>query len=64
MVSEERAKELRDLAIGQNVNLAGMPLEAQMGAIRKQVLKISVALGIELDEDFVALEAAVEAARQ
>lgn len=63
MIDGEREKLLRDLGVGQTVN-ATMTLEKQIGAIRKQVLKISVALGIELDTDFTTLEAAVEAAKQ
>lgn len=63
MIDSEREKLLRDLGVGQVVN-ATMTPEEQIGAIRKQVLKISVALGIELDTDFAALEAAVEAAKQ
>jgi hypothetical protein len=63
MIDEERGKLLRDLGVGQIVN-STMTQEAQIGAVRKQVAKISAALGIELDADFAALEAAVEAAKQ
>ena len=62
MIDSEREKLLRDLGVGQTVN-ATLTLESQIGAIRKQVANISAALGIELDADFAALQAAVDAAK-
>lgn len=60
---EDHVARLRDMAIGQNVNAAMHP-ERQWGIIRKQVLVICQSLGIEPNEDFMTLNAAVEAAKQ
>jgi predicted transcriptional regulator len=63
MIDDDRAKLLRDMAIGQNVNAAMHP-EEQWGIIRRQVLAICQSLGIEPNGDFLALNSAVEAAKQ
>lgn len=54
-LSEAQTKKINDLGIGKNVN-SKLPLEAQIGALRKQVAALSEALKVPRDPDFKALE--------
>lgn len=60
--SEEHTVLIENIAVGHNINAIMHP-ERQWGIIRKQVLAICQALGIEPTEDFAALNAAVDAAK-
>ena len=60
--SEEHVVLIENIAVGHNINAAIHP-ERQWGIIRKQVLAICQALGIEPAEEFAALNAAVDAAK-
>ena len=62
-LSEAQTKKINDIGIGKNVN-SKLPLEAQIAAIRKQLLLVSAALEIPLDKDFQALEDLVESEKK
>lgn len=62
-LTEAKVKQINDLGIGKNVN-SKLPLEAQIAAIRKQLLLVSAALEIPLDKDFQALEDLVAAEKK
>ena len=60
--SEGHLTLIENIAVGHNVNAAMHP-ERQWGIIREQVFAICQALGIEPTEDFAALNAAVDTAK-
>lgn len=59
-LTEARQKKLVDLAIGKNVN-SGLPIEAQIGALREQIAALSEAAKVPLCENFKVLVDLVEA---
>jgi hypothetical protein len=59
-LSEAQTKKINDIGIGKNVN-SKLPLEAQIAAIRKQLILVSEAVKVPLEADFKALEDLVAA---
>jgi len=62
-LTAHQKKKLNDLAIGEIVT-GQISTDAQIAAIRKQLLLVSAALEIPLDKDFQALEDLVESEKK
>jgi hypothetical protein len=62
-LSEAQTKKINDIGIGKNVN-SKLPLEAQIAALRKQLILVSEAVKVSLDKDFQALEDLVAAEKK
>ena len=58
-LTEAKTKQINDLGIGKNVTCQ-ISVDAQIAALRKQLLLVSAALEIPLDKDFQALDDLVE----
>ena len=59
---DAKKQKIDDFAAGQKVNLA-MPLEDQVGALRKMVGVLAAAAKVPLEPDMILLEKAVSDAK-